>query len=95
MSKHAPGPWSVKREADKGGWRNVCIASKDGLVVANMVMQLDDSDSFNASLISASPDMISVLEELEESASYWSEYDVPLGIVDRIRAAIAKARGKT
>ena len=28
--------------------------------------------------------MYNVLKELQESASYWSEYDVPLGIVDRI-----------
>lgn len=35
--------------------------------------------------------MLSVLQELKESASYWSEYDVPLGIVDRIDAAIAAA----
>ena len=28
-----------------------------------------------------------VLLELEASAAYWSEYDVPLGIVDRIHAA--------
>ena len=30
------------------------------------------------------PQMYSVLKELQESASYWSEYDVPIGIVDRI-----------
>ena len=30
------------------------------------------------------PQMYSVLKELQESAYYWSEYDVPLGIVDRI-----------
>ena len=30
------------------------------------------------------PQMYSVLKELQEPASYWSEYDVPLGIVDRI-----------
>ena len=30
------------------------------------------------------PQMYNVLKELQESASYWSEYDVPLGIVDRI-----------
>ena len=30
------------------------------------------------------PQMYSLLKELQESASYWSEYDVPLGIVDRI-----------
>ena len=30
------------------------------------------------------PQMYSVLKELQESAYYWSEYDVPLGIVERI-----------
>lgn len=29
-----------------------------------------------------------VLSELEESSAYWSEYDVPLGIVDRIKIAL-------
>ena len=30
-----------------------------------------------------------VLGELEESATYWSEYDVPIGIVDRVKASRA------
>jgi hypothetical protein len=50
-------------------------------------------DKANARLIAAAPDLLAVLQELEESVEYWSEYDVPLGIVDRIRAAIAKATG--
>lgn len=47
----------------------------------------------NARLIAAAPDMLQVLQDLQESAAYWSEYDVPLGIVERIHAAIAKATG--
>ena len=47
----------------------------------------------NAQLIAAAPDMIDVLLELQESASYWGEYDVPVGIVDRINEVIAKAIG--
>ena len=47
----------------------------------------------NARLIAAAPELLAVLKELQESAVYWSEYDVPLGIVDRINAAIAKAEG--
>lgn len=35
--------------------------------------------------------LLAVAKELQESAAYWSEYDVPLGIVDRLNAAIAKA----
>ena len=37
-------------------------------------------------------DLVAVVEELLESAAYWSEYDVPLGIVDRIKAAIENAK---
>jgi len=29
-----------------------------------------------------------VVEELIDSADYWGEYDVPVGIVDRMRRAI-------
>ena len=36
------------------------------------------------------PQMYSVLKELQESAYYWSEYDVPLGIVDRINDVLKK-----
>lgn len=50
-----------------------------------------DEEIANAKLIAAAPDLLAVVMELEESSSYWGEYDVPLGIVDRIKAAIAKA----
>lgn len=33
--------------------------------------------------------LVDVLHELQESAAYWSDYDVPLGIADRIDAALA------
>lgn len=52
---------------------------------------IDAATEETARLFSAAPDMLAVLQELAESADYWSEYDVPLGIVDRINAAIAKA----
>lgn len=36
--------------------------------------------------------LLAVCDELAESAAYWSEYDVPLGIVDRLHNAIATTR---
>ena len=50
-------------------------------------------DELIAHLIAAAPELLAVLKELQESAVYWSEYDVPLGIVDRINAVIDKATG--
>jgi hypothetical protein len=51
---------------------------------------IDCVEHFNA--IKAERDeLLAVLKELQESSAYWSEYDVPIGIVDRINAVIAKA----
>ena len=44
-------------------------------------------------LAAAAPALLDVCVDLVESAEYWSEYDVPIGIVDRLNAAIAKAGG--
>lgn len=46
-------------------------------------------------LYKAAPKMLEVLQELDQCAAYWSEYDVPIGIHDRIKYAIAKAKGET
>ena len=35
--------------------------------------------------------LLAICKELAESAAYWSEYDVPVGIVDRLRYAIKQA----
>ena len=42
----------------------------------------------------AMAEALAVLTELEQSAAYWSEYDVPLGIVDRINAAREQLEGR-
>ena len=47
----------------------------------------------HARLLIAAPDLLAVCHDLVESAEYWGEYDVPIGIVARLNAAIAKAGG--
>jgi hypothetical protein len=39
-------------------------------------------------------EMLSMLLELQECASYWSEYYVPCGLVERLDQMIAKAKGE-
>jgi len=100
-----PGPWTIGRvsgadqevhidalhpDNDIGcqTWKSLAVCyGEDERPVLGMQKALA-----NARLIAAAPDLYSVLSELEESADYWSEYDVPLGIVDRIKAALSKAR---
>lgn len=45
----------------------------------------------NLSIAKTSPKLLEVITELMESAEYWSEYDVPLGIVDRMKQVIEQA----
>ena len=103
---HTPGPWKfeVVEEADSflgckwldGGGGSTVIDLSDewmGYPECGQDLQMTISKD-DAALIAAAPEMLVVLEELRESASYWSEYDVPLGIVERIEFAIRKARGE-
>jgi len=85
---HTPGPWRVLTLDDGTEWIQA------GCVRIAIVDDSAGCQPGNAALIAAAPEMLAVLEELEESAGYWSEYDVPLGIVDRIREAIKKASGR-
>jgi hypothetical protein len=89
---YTPGPWRVTHTDYDTQW----IEADCGMSVARIAIVDDGAgcEPGNATLIAAAPEMLAVLEELEESAGYWSEYVVPLGIVDRIREAIKKASGR-
>ena len=95
MIAHTPGPWFTRRE----GFSTVYIEARIGGGMLQEVAACGPTaagigqQEANAQLIAAAPELLSIVQELQESAAYWSEYDVPLGIVDRINAAIAKATG--
>jgi hypothetical protein len=87
--KHTPGPWQSHRVGTvSAGQYLIMIKPVRGGAVQKAAEQ---ERLANARLIAAAPEMLAILQELAESAVYWSEYDVPLGIVDRINDAIRKA----
>ncbi len=88
--QHTPGPWRV------GHVQGAIVYAPDGFAVANACTYHGrhghaDVQAANARLMAAAPQMLAVLQELRECADYWSEYHVPLGIVERIDAAIMAA----
>jgi hypothetical protein len=64
----------------------------DGIMDGQRAFERVQERERKKQLAAAAPYMLEVLEEVAECADYWSEYDVPLGLHDRIRAAIEKAR---
>ena len=91
-TQHTPGPWQVRPSNNEITNADHCRLPF-AIVAGYSLIGATYENGKDARLIAAAPDMISVLKELQESAYCWSEYDVPIGIVDRINAAIAKATG--
>jgi len=78
-----PGPWTFIPPSTV---RDLCRVHSAETTVCNVYRGLNDIA--NANLIAAAPEMLKVLERLQEATG--SEY-----IGDDGRAAIAKARGET
>lgn len=99
MTNHTPGPWAFTPHGTSEGDVATVYGTSQGWVSIHAPGWENIGDKkvadANVRLIAAAPDLLAVLKELQESVSYWSEYDVPVGIVDRINAAIAKATGET
>ena len=99
MNSHTPGAWVF------GDWVNDKIGSVDDCNWVEIWAPKEGDNGLpfiackhhdqlaNARLIAAAPDLLAVCQRLAESAAYWSEYDVPLGIVADLQAAIGKAAG--
>ena len=84
-----PGPW--EKYSTTINRTHTIIGRNDG-EIGSIICQ--DLTKGNATIIAAAPEMLEVLIELMEFAEYWSEYDEPIGIHDRMRNAIEKASGR-
>jgi hypothetical protein len=84
---------SCDKESYWASWYNPCT-DYYGYYQPDHNMDCDHHKIATARLIAAAPELFDVLERLEESSEYWSEYFVPLGIVDDIKNVLKKARGE-
>ena len=64
---------------------------ENGKIVATCA--IGEKSLSNACLLSAAPEMYSLCEEMLEAWNYFSEYDVPIGIKERLEAVLKKANG--
>ena len=100
QTNHTPGPWSLKMT----GWRTNPFAiyspRRPGAVAcvpSRTSVPLDEQDA-NARLIAAAPELLAVLEGMDEELSLWGADTIETmnltARLDAIRAAIAKAKGE-
>lgn len=95
MTATTPAPWfaDTDRDAvyDKRVWFDESGARFGD--TPNLVIRIDGGRPADVHLIAAAPTLLAALQEIAECAPYCSEYDAPLGLPDRIRAAVALATG--
>lgn len=94
MSTHTPGPW--RKPLAKEDYAGACVVRDDGYIVADCnVFGGDGAPSAqeceaNARLIRAAPDLLAACKSALERIDGMNE---AMGVVDELRAAIAKATG--
>lgn len=94
-AQHTPAPWvNHGRISQQVGVPHSAVAAKTLIARVYSEAYGDHAEEkANADLIAAAPELLAICQELRESAEYWSEYMVPIGIVERLTAAIDKATG--
>lgn len=109
MSKHTPGPWfadqtgMIWRRNPAELYQNGGGVAGDKPLAAIYVGWFGEGKvgypmMDNAKLIAAAPELLEALEEVSEFVDYLKEYNVPndfpTDLPEKIKAAIAKARGE-
>ena len=99
-AKHTLGPW-IYSQNSCGSCLEVC--DSDGMPVAAITPQMDDTENANARLIAACPELLDALREAcdmvdllgrECADRVWDGQRGHAVTADKFRAALAKAEGR-
>ena len=101
MNKHTSGPWLVgpQQSVTSRGWS---IADKNGNRLAFVLGEHSPELQANARLIAAAPDLLSVLEDVDEFLNFaWrdiemNDYSFTLleDVIRKVQSQIAKIEGE-
>ena len=80
-NKHTPGQITALSD------QFICLPA------SRSIDEIEMAGEIMRDLLKQRDELLSICAELQESAEYWSEYDVPLGIVERLTVAIASVKG--
>jgi hypothetical protein len=85
MSSFTPGPWNI--------FQSIGLeVEADGIPICEIWQRGDEEqEQANARLIAAAPDLLEVLLACDEAMGYMSEYDIPITLPEKVKAAIRKA----
>ena len=89
-AKPTLGPWKVSNWTSikpNPGKRGISILGAEGIELAKIGATMDDSESANAALISAAPDLLGALMAVQR-VDDWRL------VQDQVEQAIAKAEGR-
>lgn len=103
MSAHTPGPWKMIKGADDDETR--CAVVQDNGDKEWLIATVENgapgdclaTESANAHLIAAAPDLLAALKELAaylQIEEIWT-IEAEVAMVDRAEAALAKAEGRS
>ena len=96
---HTPGPWAIEKDSKDivkvRAYATVATCTTAGLWDSKRTQVISPEECMaNARLIAAAPELLEALEACNEAMSYMSEYDIPINLPEKAKAAIAKARGQ-
>ena len=97
MDKHTPGPWSLSDETHRDGLRSKLIhGMPEGmLAIVRVEHQGRYYGDANARLIAAAPDLLEMAKWAESAIAPFSKDPAEQSGIARLRAAIARAEGRS
>lgn len=93
MSKHTPGPWSFSTLACDAIIASIETTDEHTRKYYGGELIAESVGADNKNVIVAAPDLLAVCEDVLMSLQLSWGHDVPAGLVERIRAAVARANG--